>query len=167
MKNVSDHQHKEPQADEIYNIFQKEYLNINDRISLVDFHFVRNDRIHAAVTVKIDGVEKELKGDGNGRLMPSATRSGENLGIQYQDLTHTEHALEQGPTRAAAFHVGITGKDGKITCGAWTAILLGQPPSKPCSAPSTGRKPKSLSLAKEFPEPLVPGFLWLPSEQLD
>ena len=117
VKNVSDHQHKELQADEIYNIFQKEYLNINDRISLVDFHFVRNECIHAAVTVKIDGVEKELMGDGNGRLDAVSNAIKENLGIQYQDLTYTEHALEQGSKSRAAAYVGITGKDGKITWG--------------------------------------------------
>ena len=117
VKNVSDHQHKELQADEIYNIFQKEYLNINDKISLVDFHFVRNDCIHATVTVKVDGVEKELKGDGNGRLDAVSNAIKENLGIQYQDLTYTEHALEQGSKSRAAAYVGITGKDGKITWG--------------------------------------------------
>ena len=117
VKNVSDHQHKELQAEEIYQIFQKEYLNINDRISLVDFHFVRNDCIHATVSVKIDGVEKELKGDGNGRLDAVSNAIKENLGIQYQDLTYTEHALEQGSKSRAAAYVGITGRDGKITWG--------------------------------------------------
>ena len=43
VKNVSDHQHKELQPEEVYEIFRREYLNINDKISLVDFHFVRND----------------------------------------------------------------------------------------------------------------------------
>ena len=41
----------------------------------------------------------------------------ENLGIQYQDLTYTEHALEQGSKSRAAAYVGITGKDGRITWG--------------------------------------------------
>ncbi len=117
VKNVSDHQHKELQPEEIYEIFQKEYLNINDKISLVDFHFVRNDCIHATVTVKIDGVEKEIKGDGNGRLDAVSNAIKENLGICYQDLTYTEHALEQGSKSRAAAYVGITGGDSKVTWG--------------------------------------------------
>lgn len=117
VKNVSDHQHKELQPEEIYEIFQKEYLNINDKISLVDFHFVRNDCIHTTVAVKIDGVEREIKGDGNGRLDAVSNAVKENLGIQYQDLTYTEHALEQGSKSRAAAYVGITGEDGKITWG--------------------------------------------------
>ena len=117
VKNVSDHQHKELQPEEVYEIFRREYLNINDKISLVDFHFVRNDCIHAAVTVKIGGVEKEIKGDGNGRLDAVSNAIKENLGIQYQDLTYTEHALEQGSKSRAAAYVGITGKDGRITWG--------------------------------------------------
>ena len=116
-KNVSDHQHKELQEEEVYEICRREYLNINDKISLVDFHFVRNDCIHAAVTVKIGGVEKEIKGDGNGRLDAVSNAIKENLGIQYQDLTYTEHALEQGSKSRAAAYVGITGKDGRITWG--------------------------------------------------
>ena len=116
-KNVSDHQHKELQPEEVYEIFLREYLNINDKISLVDFHFVRNDCIHAAVTVKIGGVEKEIKGDGNGRLDAVSNAIKENLGIQYQELTYTEHALEQGSKSRAAAYVGITGKDGRITWG--------------------------------------------------
>ena len=79
--------------------------------------FVRNDCIHAAVTVKIGGVEKEIKGDGNGRLDAVSNAIKENLGIQYQDLTYTEHALEQGSKSRAAAYVGITGKDGRITWG--------------------------------------------------
>ena len=117
VKNVSDHQHKELQPEEVYEIFRREYLNINDKISLVDFHFVRNDCIHAAVTVKIGGVEKEIKGNGNGRLDAVSNAIKENLGIQYQDLTYTEHALEQGSKSRAAAYVGITGKDGRITWG--------------------------------------------------
>ena len=117
VKNVSDHQHKELQPEEVYEILRREYLNINDKISLVDFHFVRNDCIHAAVTVKIGGVEKEIKGDGNGRLDAVSNAIKENLGIQYQDLTYTEHALEQGSKSRAAAYVGITGKDGRITWG--------------------------------------------------
>lgn len=117
VKNVSDHQHKELQPEEIYEIFQKEYLNINDKISLVDFHFVRNDCIHATVTVKIDGVEKEIKGDGNGRLDAVSNAIKENLRICYQDLTYTEHALEQGSKSRAAAYVGITGGDSKVTWG--------------------------------------------------
>ena len=117
VKTVSDHQQKELQPEEVYEIFRRQYLNINDKISLVDFHFVRNDCIHAAVTVKIGGVEKEIKGDGNGRLDAVSNAIKENLGIQYQDLTYTEHALEQGSKSRAAAYVGITGKDGRITWG--------------------------------------------------
>ena len=59
----------------------------------------------------------EIKGNGNGRLDAVSNAIKENLGIQYRDLTYTEHALEQGSKSRAAAYLGITGKDGRITWG--------------------------------------------------
>ena len=145
VKNVSDHQHKELQPEEVYEIFRREYLNINDKISLVDFHFVRNDCIHAAVTVKIGGVEKEIKGDGNGRLDAVSNAIKENLGIQYQDLTYTEHALEQGSNPVPRLMWGSPARTGGSPGAlAWTAILSPLR-LRPCSARSTARKEKRIN----------------------
>ena len=41
VKNVSDHLHKELMPEEVLDIFQKEYVNINNPIKLVDYHFNR------------------------------------------------------------------------------------------------------------------------------
>ena len=120
VKNVSDHQHKELQPDEVYGIFCKNYVNVEKEsgLCLEDFHFTRNGGFHVKVSLRQNGKHMEIAGSGNGRLDAVSNAIKANLGYTYHIDQYQEHALEQGSTAQAAAYVGIADDNGKITWGA-------------------------------------------------
>ncbi|MCI8624423.1 MAG: 2-isopropylmalate synthase [Provencibacterium sp.] len=119
VKSVSDHQHKELSPKEVRDIFFQNYVQVSSPIELVDCHYTRsNRRLRAAVTIRLDGKERTLSGEGNGRLDSVSNAFKEELGVGYSDLQYTEHALETGSTSQAAAYVGISSPEGRTFWGA-------------------------------------------------
>ena len=120
IKSVSDHQHKELLPDEIYHIFQKEYVNVDAPYKLGDFLLKKepDGRRVGAVTMRVNGREKIYDAHGNGRLDAISSALQKNLGVSYTDLTYSEHALEIGQASQAMAYIGITAPDGRIVWGA-------------------------------------------------
>lgn len=119
VKSVSDHLHKELLPDEIYDIFMKEYVNIETRFKLVDFFFVKANGYHVTVIFKYDGKEYEVTAHGNGRLDAVSNAIQDNFHIKYKDLRYSEHALDQGSSTSRAMaYISVTGENGKVVWGA-------------------------------------------------
>lgn len=118
VKSVSDHAHAELSPKEVLDVFTENYVNINSRIKLVDYHFVRTPEINVTLTVEIDGETKELKATGNGRLDAVSNAVKKQLGIEFSELTYEEHALTKGSSSQAITYVSITLPDGKKAWGA-------------------------------------------------
>ncbi len=120
IKSVSDHQHKELLPDEIYHIFQKEYVNVDAPYKLGDFLLKKepDGRRVGAVTMRVNGREEIYDAHGNGRLDAISSALQKNLGVSYTDLTYSEHALEIGQASQAMAYIGITAPDGRIVWGA-------------------------------------------------
>lgn len=120
VKEVSDHKHKELMPDEIYKIFQDFYVNIEKPMALIDFKLnktadgMRDGTVH----LYIDGKEKVLTAHGNGRLDAVSNALQKELGIHYNNLIYSEHAMEIGSTSRAMAYIGITGENGKSVWGA-------------------------------------------------
>ena len=120
VKSVSDHKHKELLGDEIYQIFQEEYLDAASPYKLVDFTLkkdVDGSRV-GFVDLEIDGKPVQFAAKGNGRLDAVSNALQENTDVRYTDLTYSEHALEIGSSSRAVAYIGITGDDGRSTWGA-------------------------------------------------
>ncbi len=119
VKGYSDHSHKELSAAEVLEIFQKEYVNINAPIDLQDYHFVRKpDAMKAIITISQNGESRDISADGNGRLDAVSNAIKQHLGVEYSNLTYTEHALTMGSSSQAVTYVSITFKDGTVSWGA-------------------------------------------------
>ena len=119
VKGYSDRSHKELSPAEVLEIFQKEYVGINTPIELVDYHFVRRgDVIKAIVTINYNGETRDISAEGNGRLDAVSNAIKKQLGIDYTNLTYTEHALTSDSTSKAVTYVSITFGDGKTVWGA-------------------------------------------------
>ena len=120
VKSISDHKHKELLGDEIYQIFQDNYVNVAAPYALVDFSLKKEvDGTRTGyVELEIDGKPAVFKAKGNGRLDAVSNAIQENIGIRYSDLAYSEHALEIGSTSRAMAYIGVTGEDGKTTWGA-------------------------------------------------
>lgn len=118
VKSVSDHMHKELSPEDVLKIFTENFININSPLGLIDFHYVRDEKVHVTLTVNDHGEIKEIKGTGNGRLDSVSNALKEHLGYEYSDLTYSEHALSQGSSSQAITYLSITLPDGSVSWGA-------------------------------------------------
>lgn len=107
MKAVSDREHKELPATEIYRLFADEYMNVSAPIELVDYHFQRSDHLHAQLHVTYQGQAMELCGEGNGRLDAAANALRTHLGRTFEIQDYSEHALSRGSSAKAVAYVKI------------------------------------------------------------
>ena len=98
---------------EVYDIFVKEFINIQSPVTLKEAHYAQKNGITAEVTVGKDGKEYKETAHGNGRLNAVSSALMKMLGIKYDLHTYTEHAMEHGDTSKAVSYVGITDESGK------------------------------------------------------
>ncbi len=66
VKNVSDQLHKELMPNEIYDIFVKEYVNINEPIEFMTYKSNPQDQYRTIVSVQIKNEIQQFEGTGNG-----------------------------------------------------------------------------------------------------
>ena len=120
VKSVSDHKHKELLPDEIYQLFQNEYVNVEMPYKLIDFTLKKepDGSRSGEVVMLVNGKEIAYKARGNGRLDAVSSALQQNLGVSYKDLTYSEHALEIGQASRAMAYIGINGADGRTFWGA-------------------------------------------------
>lgn len=114
VKSISDNAHGELSPEQVLDVFTKEYINVCAPIELVDYHFVRGDKMTVTMCVKVDGEERELSAVGNGRLDAVANAIREGLGIVFSDLTYEEHALTKGSSARAVTYLSIACEDRRI-----------------------------------------------------
>ena len=118
VKGVSDHQHKELLPEEIRGIFAEEYVNKHTPLQITKSRFEQNDTVHVTVNCELNGEKMTFTGEGNGRLDAVSNALREHLGLHYDNLVYTEHALQIGSTSQAIAYVGIDNAEGKTIWGA-------------------------------------------------
>ena len=119
VKDCSDHSHKELSPAEVLEIFEREFVGISKPLDLVDYHFVRKgDKIKAMITIDQDGQIYDIAAEGNGRLDAVSNALKKHAGIDFTNLTYSEHALTTGSSSKAVTYVSITFDDGKTVWGA-------------------------------------------------
>ncbi len=118
VKNVSDHQHKELTAAEVYQVFQEQYINIESPICLQEVHFIQNNGISTEITIQRNGVMKIYHGRGNGRLDAISNAIMRHFDVHFSLITYEEHALQSGSNSQACAYVGIQDQNGNVYWGA-------------------------------------------------
>lgn len=108
MKGISDAQHRELLPNEVRDLFEKEYRNVNTPYAMEDFHFAREggDFI-CTLRVVTDGERKNIVGSGNGRLDAVSNALRNNTNVQFDIMDYKEHALTKGSTSKAVSYVKI------------------------------------------------------------
>ena len=112
VKNVSDRLNKEISTEEIHQIFMEEYVNIKNPIEFINYSFTHNDDYQTIVKVRMNELEKDFEGTGNGRLDAIIDALQTNLEVSFSNLTYTEHALEVGSKSQAVSYIGIQSPEG-------------------------------------------------------
>ena len=108
MKGVSDKQHKELLPNEVKDLFEKEYRNVNAPYEMEDFHFAREGgEFICTLRVVTDGERKNIVGNGNGRLDAVSNALRNNTNVQFDIMDYKEHSLTKGSTSKAVSYVKI------------------------------------------------------------
>ena len=116
-KAVSDREHKELHADELYKIFTDTFVNNRRVFDITECNFRQINGIQANVKIFRNGEETEIKAIGNGILDAVYNAIKKFFGVDFALIGYEQHALTDGARSKAVSYVGAE-KDGKIYWGA-------------------------------------------------
>ena len=118
VKSISDHAHKELSPQEVYEIFMKDFVNVQDKLRVVSASYqdVDGDTVRGNVEIEYLGKTQSMQVDGNGRLDCVSNAIKAVLGKAYILESYVQHALEEKSTSKAASYVSIVA-DGKSYWG--------------------------------------------------
>ncbi len=117
VKEHSDRLHKELIPEDIYEIFMKEYVNINEPVQFISYRNNQHDDFQTIVKISFNDEIIEFVGEGNGRLDAISNGLQSRLDISFSNLIYKEHALEIGSGSKAVTFIGITASDGTVYWG--------------------------------------------------
>jgi 2-isopropylmalate synthase len=113
VKDVSDVNHKELSADEVFEIFEKRYKKYTPVFKISEVHFKQINGIQTVVTINENGEKYNVEDGGNGRLDAVSNALASHFGKPCDIFCYEEHSLKKGSDSSAIAYVGITGEDGK------------------------------------------------------
>ena len=109
IKSISDHEHRELQPKEVYDIFVRDFVNIDAPVSVEKAVFSKiEDGRMAECEIKYGDKITMLTTQGNGRLDAVSNAIKQATGVDYQLENYTQHALEGKTTSEAASYVSIS-----------------------------------------------------------
>lgn len=119
IKILTDQKHTVMKPEEIMEAFQKEYINLHDKVSLIDYSFhVEGERANMKAKLSVNGVVNEIEKSGNGPLdaMTNVLREATNKKVEI--VSYNEHALEGSSTSKAVSYIALSNATGDIFWGA-------------------------------------------------
>jgi 2-isopropylmalate synthase len=118
VKSISDHEHRELMPEEVYEIFVRDFVNLNTYIDVTKAIYTdqNNGGIKGDITVKIGDKTQQIISFGNGRLDAVSNAIKKVLERDYVLETYNQHALEGKTSSKAASYVSIS-SNGKTYWG--------------------------------------------------
>lgn len=108
VKSVSDKQHKELAPKEVLEVFEKEYINRDNYIKLIDYSLSKvGDNFQVDLQLSVDGVIKEVNAIGNGALDAVANGLKDKLNLNFRLQKYYEHAKSVGSSSEAITYVSL------------------------------------------------------------
>lgn len=114
VKDVSDKKHKELKPDEVYAVFENNYLTQRAHFDISECHFRQTGGIEATVTFDCGGAKNTVTAEGNGRLDAVSNAIKSYFNVQYTLTGYEQHALTDGSRSQAISYVGV--ENGGKTC---------------------------------------------------
>ncbi len=109
VKSISDHAHKELSADEVHEIFLRDFVNVKELLSVENILLDEmEEKVGGRVEVKYLDKVHSVEVTGNGRLNCVSSAIKKVIGIDYTLENYVEHALEEKSTSQAASYVCIS-----------------------------------------------------------
>ena len=116
-KHVSDVEHKELKAPELYDIFEKEFVFPRGKFDIGECHYRQVDGITAIVEIVEGEKRTTVEATGNGRLDAVSNALKKHFGLSYTITGYEQHALTSGSFAQAISYLGVE-KDGVVYWGA-------------------------------------------------
>ncbi len=119
VKSISDHAHKELSPQEVHDIFLRDFVNVEDKLSVksATYEDVSGETVRGRVTLVYLGNSAEIVVEGNGRLDCVSNAIKKVTGKDYVLESYVEHALEEKSSSKAASYVSVV-EGGKTYWGA-------------------------------------------------
>lgn len=111
-KAISDRLHKELKPDELYKIFEEEFVRPRTVFDVTECHFRQVNGIEATVTIFSDGKERVVKCNGNGRLDAVSNAIKKYFDLSYTLTGYEQHALTDTSRAKAISYIGVEYGDG-------------------------------------------------------
>ena len=117
---VTDESGQEISPQEIWDLFEKEYLGRNGRLDLVEHRMVpdthASDRVVVSATLLVDGETRIVTGNGNGPIDAYTRALDRDLGVKVDVRDYKEHATGHGANATAVAYLEVAGPDGGDSC---------------------------------------------------
>lgn len=109
VKGISDQRHAELSPFDIYEIFENNYIKSRAHFDVTGSNFTPEgeEEMFTRLIISVDGVEKKISGEGNGRLDAVSNAFKEYFNLDYTLKTYEEHAVSVGTSSKAASYVAI------------------------------------------------------------
>ncbi len=110
VKSISDHAHKELSANEVYEIFKRDFVNLSEKLSVKNATYAdeTTDCVKGSVEICYLGQTQRVEVEGNGRLDCVSKAIKKVTGRSYVLENYVEHALEGKSSSQAASYVCIS-----------------------------------------------------------
>ena len=126
IQQVTDQEGRELKPEEIYQEFEKTYINIHAPFDLHSFHVMkrhsdkqeRRSFAEVEATVEVEGVEREIRASGNGPLDAFSTALKAQITGNWTLRSYHEHAINTGSHAKAIAYIEIERADGRRYWGA-------------------------------------------------
>ncbi|MEM7272943.1 MAG: 2-isopropylmalate synthase [Actinomycetota bacterium] len=111
IQHITDTTGKEITGQQIWDEFRTHYLTATKPYELVSFTTSQNaegaDRARISATVRVDGEERVLDGEGGGSVEAFATAMSDGLGVSLRVLDYHEHAIGTGTDAKAVCYMEL------------------------------------------------------------
>ena len=112
VKSISDHEHRELSANEVHEIFQRDFVNLSDKLNVLEAGYEEvNDHIKGKVVIEYNGTATTVEVEGNGRLDCVSGAIKKVTGKSFTLENYVEHALEEKSSSKAASYICIVSED--------------------------------------------------------
>ncbi len=115
---VSDALEKELLPEEIYQLFRKEYVNLEEKLALINYNEETNGETYVKAIVKIGDEEKKIASSGNGIIDAFCKALIKELNVSFEILNYSEHSLDYGTKSRAITYIQIQDADHNMYFGA-------------------------------------------------
>ncbi|MDR3239278.1 MAG: 2-isopropylmalate synthase [Clostridiales bacterium] len=115
---ISDESGEELPPEEIYRIFEKEYVNIESPVRLIRYNEITNGETEVEARLAFRGVEKIVRGEGGGILDAFCKALRAEWQLDFEIIQYSEHSLEYSSRSRAITYVELSDASGRKLYGA-------------------------------------------------